>query len=192
MKIEHKICLIMAAIALILAVPIALATQHHANLLKVERAENKTLHLQLDTKSRELQYKNSQLEQLKRDNAEQQKRIDDQNKQIDAKAAAKQAAKLASMTTPQCETYRGLVAQYDWNVSTAMAIMQAESGCRAITPDNSAINYDGVPDYGLFQLHGIAVTDPAENVRIAYAVKYKTQGWGAWSTYKNGAYLRYL
>jgi hypothetical protein len=74
-----------------------------------------------------------------------------------------------------------------------MAIMQAESGCRAITPDNCGLNYDGIADHGLMQLHGINVTDPAENIRIAYAVKYKTQGsFSPWSTYNNGAYLRYL
>jgi hypothetical protein len=139
-----------------------------------------------------LQLKNAQLEQQKKLNEENQKKIDDQNKQLQAKAAAKQAALVASYTTPNCAAYRGLVAQYDWNVSTAMAIMQAESGCRAITPSNAALNFDGVPDYGLMQLHGMPITDPAENIRVAYAVKYKTQGWGAWSTYNNGAYLRYL
>lgn len=91
-----------------------------------------------------------------------------------------------------CAAYRSLVAQYDWNVDIAMAIMQAESGCSAVTPDNSYLNYDHIPDYGLFQLHGIAVTDPAENIRIAYTVKYVNQGWRAWSTYTSGAYLKYM
>lgn len=94
--------------------------------------------------------------------------------------------------TTGCAAYEPIVAQYGWDVRTAMAIMQAESGCRAVTPDNSYLNYDGIPDYGLFQLHGIAVTDPAENIRIAYTVKYLGQGWSAWSTYTSGAYLKYL
>lgn len=75
-----------------------------------------------------------------------------------------------------------------------MAIMQAESGCRAITPDNSAINWDHVPDYGLFQLHGMDITDPAQNVAAAYNVKYVGAGdsFRPWSTYTSGAYLKYL
>lgn len=109
-----------------------------------------------------------------------------------APAAAAPAPTPAPTYAPGCEQYRSLISQYSWNVNIAMAIMEAESGCRAVTPDNSAINYDGIPDYGLFQLHGIAVTDPAENIRIAYTVKYVNQGWGAWSTYKSGAYLKFL
>lgn len=193
MKLEHKFLMITLA-AIILAVPVALAAGHHANLLKVERAENSTLHLQLDTTTKELQLKNTQLQQEQQKRSELEKQNVDQQKQLQAKAAAKAAANLAAMTTPNCAAYRGLVAQYDWPVQTAMAIMQAESGCRAVTPSNAAINYDGVPDYGLMQLHGINVTNPAENIRIAYAVKYLGAGrsFTPWSTYNNGAYLKYL
>lgn len=101
---------------------------------------------------------------------------------------AKKPLKMAQSgsTTPNCEKYRPLVARYKWNLATAMAVMQAESGCRAVTPDNSNLNYDGVADHGLFQLHGIPVTDPAENIRIAYQVKYLNQGWGAWSVCNKG------
>lgn len=191
MKLEHKI-LIVALVAAILAVPIAQATQHRTNLLKLEKADNSNLHLQLRTKTEQLQLNNAQLEKIKQQNLEQQKKIEDLQKQAQARAVAKAAALLAAYKTPNCAAYRGLVAQYDWNVNTAMAVMQAESGCRAITPSNADLNYDGVPDYGLFQLHGMNITDPAENVRIAYTVKYKTQGWGAWNAYKSGAYLAYL
>lgn len=88
-----------------------------------------------------------------------------------------------------CAAYRGLVAQYAWPVNTMMAIMQAESGCRAnaISP----LNYDGLSDYGLFQIHGEYILDPAANIARAYG-KYTSQGLHAWSTYTNGAYLRYL
>jgi uncharacterized protein YxeA len=192
MKLEHKFLMITLA-AIILAVPIALAAGHHANLLKVERTENSTLHLQLDTTKKQLQSNNAQLEQERRTNQQLQQKSDEQEKQLQAKAAVKAAATVAAMTTPNCTAYQGLVAQYDWPVHTAMAIMQAESGCRAVTPDNAAINYDGIPDYGLFQLHGINVTDPAENVRIAYEVKYLGAGrsFTPWNTYTSGAYLGY-
>lgn len=193
MKLEHKF-LITAVLAIVLAVPIAQAIQHRTHLLKLEKAENSTLHLQLNTTQQELQYKNSQLDQKIKDDAEKQHQIDDLQKQVQAKADAKKAATLASYTSPQCAAYRGLVAQYDWPVSTAMAVMQAESGCRAITPDNAAANYDGVADHGLFQLHGINVTDPAENIRLAYTVKYLGAGrsFSPWVAYNSGAYLRYL
>lgn len=191
MKLEHKI-LTVAVCAIVLAVPIAIATQHHTNLLKLERADNVNLHVQLKTKTEELQLKNTQLEQERQKAADQQKQIDDQKKALEAKATAKAAAQLVAYKTPNCASYRGLVAQYDWDVRTAMAVMQAESGCRAITPDNAALNFDGISDFGLFQLHGMDITDPAANVKAAYSVKYKTQGWGAWNAYKSGAYLAYL
>lgn len=197
MKLEHKI-LTVAVCAIVLAVPIAIATQHRTNLLKLERADNSNLHLQLKTKSEELQLKNTQLEQERQKAADQQKQIDDQKKALQAKATAKAAAQLVAYKTPNCASYQGLVAQYDWDVHTAMAIMQAESGCRAITPSNAAINYDGVSDFGLFQLHGIDITDPAQNVAYAYYHKYlpAVATWGngfhPWNTYTGGAYLAYL
>lgn len=191
MTLEYKI-LTVATIAAVLAVPVAQAARHSTDLLKVEKAEAKTLHIQLDSKDQELQRKNSQIEKLQQLNQQQQQQINDEQQQLQAKAAAK--ARYAAYTTPNCAAYQSLVAQYDWDVSTAMAIMRAESGCRAITPDNANINYDHISDYGLFQLHGINVTDPAENVRIAYSVKYLGAGrsFRPWNTYTSGAYLRYL
>lgn len=193
MKLEHKF-LIIALLAIALAIPVALANQHRGHLIKVEKSENSTLRIKLNTTQKDLQLKTQQLEQEHQQKLEQQKKIEELEKQVQARAAAKAAALVASYKTPNCAAYRGLVAQYDWPVQTAMAIMQAESGCRAITPDNSALNFDHVADHGLMQLHGIAVTDPAENIRIAYAVKYLGAGrsFTPWSTFTNGAYLQYL
>lgn len=73
-----------------------------------------------------------------------------------------------------------------------MAIMAAESTVGTNACDSGAIgtaSYDGVKDYGLFQLHGIDILDPAQNVAYAYQHKYLTQGWHAWSSYNNGSYL---
>lgn len=83
-----------------------------------------------------------------------------------------------------CEAYRELVAQYDWDVNVAVAVMRAESGCNpsAISP----VNYDGLHDHGLFQLHGIDVYDPAENIRIAYTQKYLKGGWTHWTVCTRG------
>jgi hypothetical protein len=88
-----------------------------------------------------------------------------------------------------CAAYVPLLQQYDWDVSVMAAVMQAESGCNpnAVNP----VNYDGIGDYGLMQLHGQEIYDPSQNVAHAYSI-WTRQGYHAWSTYNNGAYLRYL
>lgn len=92
-----------------------------------------------------------------------------------------------------CANYLPLVQQYNWNVQVAMAIMQTESQCNPNPPSNAAINYDGVSDFGLFQLHGIPITDPAANVAYAYYHKYvPADGFTPWNTYTSGRYLQYL
>ena len=89
-----------------------------------------------------------------------------------------------NIATNSCRSYDALFRQYNWNVGFAEAICQAESGGNpsAISPTN---------DYGLMQLHNLAIFDPAQNIAMAY-VKYEAQGWGAWTTYNTGAYNRYL
>ena len=92
-----------------------------------------------------------------------------------------------------CQTYLPLVEQYPWPVSTAMAIMRAESTCNPNAISNAAINPDHIPDYGLFQLHGIDILNPAQNVAYAYYHKYlPAGGFTPWSTYNNGDYWQYL
>jgi hypothetical protein len=88
-----------------------------------------------------------------------------------------------------CAAYVPLLKQYDWDINVMAAVMQAESNCNpnAASPPN----YDGLRDYGLMQLHGQDIYDPATNVAHAYAI-WQRQGYHAWSTYNNGAYLRYL
>lgn len=109
---------------------------------------------------------------------------------IDKPVAAPPAPNQTVSSTPSsCAGYRALVSQYNWPVDTMLAIMQAESGCRAdaVSPPNS----DGLRDYGLFQIHGEAIMDPAANVARAYG-KYTSQGLRAWTTWTSGAYLKYL
>lgn len=90
-----------------------------------------------------------------------------------------------------CAAYVPLLQQYDWNYQVMAAVMQAESGCNPNAISNANINYDGIPDYGLMQLHGQEILDPVTNIAHAYAI-WQRQGYTAWSTYKSGAYLRYL
>lgn len=112
-------------------------------------------------------------------------------------AAAAPIAPPAPQPVPapaNCEAYRGLISQYAWPVPTMMAVMQAESGCNpgSLSP---------TCDRGLLQVNCVhvgkvggnlaALFDPATNIRVAYQI-YSTQGIGAWSAYKNGAYLKFL
>lgn len=195
MTLEKKFLLI-ALIAVVLALPVTYALKHRSNQLHLQKSQNSNLQIQLDVKQKESELKTKQILEEQKKNADLSHQLQTKRDTEASLAKAKEQALQAPVsfigTSGNCESYRPLVAQYDWNVSVAMAVMQAESGCRVVTPDNSALNYDGVPDHGLFQLHGIPVTDPAENIRIAYQQKYLSQGWGAWSAYKSGAYLRYL
>jgi soluble lytic murein transglycosylase-like protein len=101
---------------------------------------------------------------------------------------------VAPITYPiGCANYLSLVDQYNWNTHVAMAIMQAESSCNPYSVSNVSINYDGVADYGLMQLHGVDILDPAQNVAYAYYHKYlPAHGFTPWSTYNSGAYTKYL
>lgn len=88
-----------------------------------------------------------------------------------------------------CAAYMPLLQQYDWDINVMAAVMQAESNCNPNA--ESPPNYDGLRDYGLMQLHGQEIFDPATNVAHAYTI-WQRQGYHAWSTYNSGAYLKYL
>lgn len=145
--------------------------------LEQEKAEQR---LELD---RKLQEQQQEIEKLKQENA-----------RLTAIRASRNAVVARVGLSTNCNDYRSLVAQYDWNVSIAMAVMQAESGCNPSAHSPTA-------DRGLMQINQVhaakvggnlnALFDPATNVRVAYQV-YQGAGWSAWSVYKNGAYLRYM
>ena len=88
-----------------------------------------------------------------------------------------------------CDYYSTLLAKYNWDMHVMTAIMRAESSC---VPDAvNRYNYDGIYDYGLLQLHGQEIYDPAANIQAGYNI-WLRQGYRAWSTYNSGAYLRFL
>lgn len=107
-------------------------------------------------------------------------------------------ASVASVATPaptpdppvaigNCATYLPLLSQYSWNVSVAVEVMQAESGCNP--------NQDTTGDYhptcygsrGLFQIgcdstnNYEGMFDPATNIAQAYRL-YVHRGWEPWSS----------
>jgi len=92
-----------------------------------------------------------------------------------------------------CEHYKELISQYDWNVSVALAVVQAESGCNPnAIGDNYPIGGLLAPSCGLFQVRTLAgrpsceqLQNPATNVEWAYKL-YRESNWQPWSVCKNG------
>ena len=81
-------------------------------------------------------------------------------------------------------------------IPVMVAIALAESGGNTTATHK---NSDGSTDYGLWQInsvHGSLLTqgswsNPADNAKMARAV-FLSQGYGAWTTYKTGAYMRHM
>lgn len=97
----------------------------------------------------------------------------------------------------QPETIEEKIAQYDWDVDTAYAVMMAESNASS-TVVNWQDNHKGcVGSYGLFQVACIHVEDPEKlkdpdyNIDVAYNI-YRESGWSPWGAYNNKSYLTYL
>lgn len=159
------------------------ATQRQIERLQIDKVNDQS----------DLKAKDDKIKQIQSDSDSQ---INALKSQLQSKAAAQVKLAAAVLQThptasvpAACEQYRGLVAQYNWPVDTMLAIAYAESGCSAAAV--SPPNYDGLRDYGLFQIHGEPIMDAQANVARAYQ-KYVTQGLTAWSTYSSGKYLAYL
>lgn len=192
-----------AILVIVIAIPVRSALNDAHSRLETEQNNSSRLRLKVDSLEQESKQKGVEIndyhlkqEKLRQENeklkSDLQAKREEQARIAKAKEEQRERMQTAVSVNGNCEAYRPLVAQHPWDVKIAMAIMEAESGCREVTPDNSAINYDGIADHGLFQLHGIPVTEPASNISIAYNQKYLTQGWRAWSVFKNGAYLKFL
>lgn len=95
-----------------------------------------------------------------------------------------------------CEVYRGLVSQYDWDTDLMLAIMRAESGCNPMAINGADNHRVCLGSYGLFQIgcvhfKGEDMHDPETNIRLAYRI-YKSQGLNAWGAFSNLSYLRFM
>ena len=75
----------------------------------------------------------------------------------------------------------------------AAAIAMAESGGKS---DASNINSDGSVDRGLWEInssHGsLSTFDPIANVKAAIQLSGNGKNWSPWTTFKTGAYKKYL
>ncbi len=149
------------------------------NQAQIELLQADLSELQAEAQAREveLQKKNAELEAAAKQREELQKQTQDLQRQLSARQSVNTAVSARSsarvVSSVGCEAFRPLVAQYSWNVETAMSVMRAESGCNplAVSPTQ---------DHGLFQLHNRPVYDPAQNVAIAYSM-WQSRGWQPWS-----------
>lgn len=169
------------------------ATSRNVETLEQIRNDLKTKHdtlqLQLQEEKKQVETKTHEVEDL---NKKLQAKLE-KNRLSEARLASNMGSISSFSQTPRtealvsCETYRSLVAQYGWNVDTAMQVMKAESGCNpgaANTTDNHGVC---MGSFGLFQIscHSGAVYDPAQNVAIAWS-KYQKSGWQPWGVCTSG------
>lgn len=203
---KAKLFILVVAISAILSVPLAHSLSEKSALLEIEKSKTDKLELRIKTDAKikqELEKKNQELQQqlqAKRDKAAKLAAEAEAN----AKQAAEKAAAAARVVVQAggCESYRGIVAQYNWDVRMAMAIMQAENHTCDPTRDNAGLNSDGSVDYGLFQVNSThadlvggnleSLRVPAVNIATAYKIYAGSNNWSPWSTFKNGAYLAHL
>ena len=99
--------------------------------------------------------------------------------------------------TGNCEQYRSIVSQYDWDTELMLAIMRAESGCNP-NGINWQDSHNGcVASYGLLQIacihfkEGEDKVNPQTNIAVAYRV-WKSQTYNAWSVYLHGSYKQFM
>ena len=91
-----------------------------------------------------------------------------------------------------CEQYKPLIEQYDWDTETVIRIMKAESGCYPLALNDNPNTGDF--SIGLMQINlygGLANERPSKeellipenNLAFAYKLYSSTRGFGHWSTF---------
>lgn len=100
-----------------------------------------------------------------------------------------QQAPITNSGGGNCEAYRSLVSQYNWDIETMMYAMQKESSCNPNSiGDNYVINGVYAPSCGLLQVRTLTpsrgtceeLKDPAFNIQKSYEI-WRSQGYSAWS-----------
>lgn len=93
-----------------------------------------------------------------------------------------------------------LAYDYDWPQRIAYAVCMAESSGGSHMYNGNDNHGKCIGSYGLFQIacfwfpyYGYEISyDAPTNVQIAYNIWKRQGGFGAWTTYTSGKYLRYL
>lgn len=87
----------------------------------------------------------------------------------------------------------------DLTQAVAIALAESNGNPNAYNPETAAGTPQGQGSYGLWQIYlkahpefaGFDLYDPLQNANAAYQI-WAQSGFGAWSTYKNGAYQAFL
>lgn len=195
-----KIYILIAIVALVVALPLATVLQNRDNKLKVERSNSQQLQLKIDSVEKQLEQKNLEQEKIEQENEKLKADLQAKAelKRVEAeKIAQAERARQASVAVSaggasysgggNCESYRGLVSQYGWNVNVALAVMKAESGCNPQAVNRTDNHGVCMGSFGLFQIscHGGQIFDPAQNVAAAWS-KYSARGWQPWGVCTSG------
>ena len=95
---------------------------------------------------------------------------------------------IPSWIPTKCQPYWEEVTKYDWNATTSIKIMYAESGCNPTAKNMSDNHRTCIGSYGLMQI-GCGydnLIEPTTNIKIAYEEKYKTKiKWNHWPVCKS-------
>lgn len=150
---------------------------------------------ELHDKNEKLRRRQQRIEQLKRELQAKRER--------ERKIALAQQAQATSNTEPtqthtsqysggSCEQYRSLMASYDWDVSTAMRICEAESSGNVRAANWNDDHGECKGSFSLMQTacfwyseFGYSLSqkyDPEVHMDVAHKV-YQRNGWGSWTTY---------
>jgi len=197
MNIDYRKVFLALIASIIIAIPTAAVFKNHNQEVNSERQQNSRLQLDIEKIQTEkqksddlLKQKADEAEKLKQENEKLQKDLQAKREKqaADAQLAAAQQKAAVAVSYGGCESFRGIVAQYDWDVNTMMRIMKAESSCIP-TKHNFGDNHRTcLGSYGLMQIgcvHGYTVAyleSPENNIAAAYKI-FKSQGYTAWSTY---------
>lgn len=191
LNIDYRKVFIVLLAAILIAIPTAAVLQNKNNqiekseqqrIFEIEKRDSQLKDLQIEKNKSEtqLEKERKESEKLKRENEQLQKDLQAKKAREaeEARLAAaererkqqQQAAVSVSSVgiSGNCESYRPIVQKYFGSATNAaMITMSKESGCRptVVSPTN---------DHGLFQLNGIKVYDPEENIKIAYHQKFVT------------------
>ena len=96
-------------------------------------------------------------------------------------------------------TIEEMIAGYDWDYDTALAVAKAESNLNpnAYNPEahrgcsgSYSVMQVACIHYEKRGIYGEERFDPKVNIQIAYEI-YSEQGWKPWGAYTNGSWLAY-